>query len=277
MEEDVTDLRPLVDRLQTEGIENPWKEVRHLVAFITRRDPLFEISIALTSTEEEALVSAVLRRATHEPLTKIVGEASFWKHRFLTNADTLDPRPESELFIETVLRLIPNRDAPLRFLDLGTGTGCLLLSCLEEYPQACGVGADVSSAALSVAQANAERLGTRSARFVKSNWNESVVGAFDVILSNPPYIREGEELEAEVRFDPALALFGGKDGLEAYRAIFRTLARNLIPNSFVLVEIGKGQQDDVAALAQANDLTLLECVKDWQGIPRLLVFRPRGC
>lgn len=274
----MTDIRSFLLCLQSAGIENPWKELRHLVAFVTGRLIFPGDEVELTCAETSALESVVLRRAMHEPLTKIMGQASFWKHHFLTTSDTLDPRPESELFIESVLRLVPNRNAMLRFLDLGTGTGCLLLSCLAEYPQAQGVGVDISSSALSVAQANADRLGIRTADFFLSDWNQSVEGTFDIVLSNPPYIRNGESVEAEVLFDPALALFGGEDGLDAYRAIFKTLTRSLKANSLVLLEAGVGQSDAIVSLSKiyTPHLTLVEVVKDLQGILRLLIFRSEG-
>lgn len=270
----MVDLRPFAQRLQAADISNPWRELRKLVAFVTGKISLPGTTADLSQLEAEALDTVVKRRAAHEPLTKIKGEASFWKHQFLTTRDTLDPRPESELFVETVLNLIPDRQTPFSLLDLGTGTGCLLLSCLDEYPQAHGVGVDLSPAALSVARANADRLGIQTAHFLISDWNRDVEGRFDVVLSNPPYIRLGETLDAEVLFDPALALFGGEDGLEAYRALFRTLASSLKPQSLVLLEIGFGQKESVVELAYTHHLTLVKTIPDWQEIPRLLVFTP---
>lgn len=271
-------LLPYVQRLQAAGIESPWKEARKLAAFALGRpyeELLLDPPQALSSKAQITLEAAIERRARHEPLTKILGQASFWRHHFLTTADTLDPRPESELFIETILRDFPDHQAPLSFLDLGTGTGCLLLSCLIEYPNASGTGADISPEALAIAQANAKQLNVSRVTFQQSCWNQAIQEQFDIVLSNPPYIRQDADLEADVLFDPALALFGGEDGLQAYREIFQNITSSLKPTSRIYLEIGRGQRDAVIALARRAGLQLIEARVDLQDIPRLLIFRPQ--
>ncbi|MDR1907294.1 MAG: peptide chain release factor N(5)-glutamine methyltransferase, partial [Holosporales bacterium] len=217
--------------LMRAGVERPWKELRMMVAHVLgcSYEDVVLGDQAILESKVNTLEALVLRRAAHEPLTKIIGEANFWDHTFYTTCDTLDPRPESELFIETVLNLYTDKAAPLSFLDLGTGTGCLLLTCLSEYPNAKGVGVDNSPAALAVAAKNAQRLGLEArARFVLSNWNDAVEEGFDVVLCNPPYVKEGEQLAQEVLFDPAGALFAGEDGLAAYREVFPKLRKSVM-------------------------------------------------
>lgn len=269
-------LKLYVEILQKASIENPWREARRLAAHVGHcsYEDILLGNIEFSSQKMEELAVCIQRRAEHEPFSKIVGYAEFWKYMFYTTADTLDPRPESELFIEYVLKYYPDQMAKLSFLDLGTGTGCLLLSCLAEYPQAQGVGVDQSEKALIVAQKNAERfrLQDRSS-FFKSFWNKSVKGVFDVVLCNPPYIEKDAILEPDVMFDPAEALFAGPDGLQAYRAIFETLDSSVHSDSRIFIEVGFHQDQALIVIAQAYHFFLLEKINDWQKIPRLLIFQ----
>jgi release factor glutamine methyltransferase len=276
--------------LAAAGVERPWRELRLLVAHAAGQeyvDTLCSQDMASLVDEfgKETLTALVFRRANHEPITKIIEKASFWKYVFRTTHDTLDPRPESEFLVETVLELYSNKRAPLTFLDLGTGTGCLLLSCLTEYPMATGVGVDISIPALEVAKNNAQSMNlSNRARFACSDWNREISGVFDVILCNPPYVSESEPLEQnggrlapEAMFDPPMALFAGKDGLDAYRAIFSGLQKNIViagtrAPSTVLFEIGSGMHDPVLQIAQTHGFRLVKTVKDYQDIYRVLVF-----
>lgn len=181
----------------------------------------------LSEAEQGALRALMDRRLRREPMAHILAERGFWKHVFRVSPATLVPRPDSETLIEAVLERCADRHAPVRTLDLGTGSGCLLLSILDEYPNATGIGIDRSTAALSVAAENASRLNLSDrARFVAMDWtgalSDALSGCFDVIVCNPPYIPEGEidELMPEVsRFEPRGALAGGADGLESYREL----------------------------------------------------------
>lgn len=274
-------LRPFAHRLESAGVGRAWREVRLLAAWAAGRsydDVLLE-RFLLSEEEAQRLDEAVRLRARRKPLAKIVRQASFWKSTFKTTEATLDPRPESELFIEELLRLVPDKESPLSLLDLGTGTGCLLLSCLGEYPQARGLGVDLSGETLAVARENASELERgfpgiqRRVTFLQSDWTHAVSGIFDVVLCNPPYVEDEAYLEPEILFDPPLALFGGPDGLDVIRGLFSQMARVIHAKSWLLLEIGQGQAHAVSDIAQRQGFQLDHTVPDFQGIPRLLVFR----
>lgn len=231
--------------------------------------------------EVAARLRAVLdRRVRREPVSRITGTREFYGRSFLVDANVLDPRPDTETLIEAALDLIERtgrRREPLRLLDLGTGTGCILLTLLAELPGARGLGTDLSFEALNLAEANATRLGVADhASFLVSDWCEAISGEFDLILSNPPYIASGEieRLAPEVaRHDPHLALDGGPDGLEAYRRIAAGAARLLAPKGRILVEIGASQATAVAGLlGEAGFLAEKDGLRlDLAGRPRVVV------
>jgi release factor glutamine methyltransferase len=210
------------------------------------------------------------------PLSRILGEREFWSLPFKLNDATLDPRPDSECLIDAVLKHFPDKSHPLRILDLGTGTGCLLIALLSEYQNATGVGVDQSLLALDAAQANANALleTSKRATFVQSNWFSDVQGSFDVIISNPPYITESEykTLDKNVKeHDPYDALVGGKDGLAAYKNIIQNAAPFLSPKGILVLEIGHQQKDTVSLLLEASGFQIITILKDLSGIDRCLV------
>lgn len=220
------------------------------------------------------LQALVERRMRAEPVAHIVGEKDFWRDRFLVSQNVLTPRADSETMLENMLRLRPDTDAAYRLLDLGTGSGCLLLSALREYRHASGVGVDQSTAALAVAAKNAAALGldTRAA-FLHSDWCSHVSGTFDVVLANPPYIPSADiaTLDADVRvYEPHAALDGGADGLNAYRTIMAQIRPHLNPDALVLFEVGMGQANDVATLVVAHGFTLHPTTPDLAGIARVV-------
>jgi release factor glutamine methyltransferase len=210
--------------------KNPMREARLLLAHAlnTTYEEVYVSQEHLISEEEENSFKALIeRRLQKEPLSKIKEHREFWSLPFRVTRDTLDPRPDSETLIEAVVACVPDKTHPLRILDLGTGTGCLLLSLLHEYPHSTGVGVDLSERAILIAQENASRLNLeeRSA-FMVGSWGEAIVGTFDVIISNPPYIGSSEPLPPEVAlYDPQLALDGGEDGLSCYRALSEQIPR----------------------------------------------------
>ncbi len=217
------------------------------------------------------------RREAGEPIAKIIGRKAFWRDDFFTNQHTLDPRPESELIIETMLELYPNRNLPLKILDLGTGTGCLLLSLLREYPNAKGVGIDISNEAITIANRNANALKLQNhSVFHNLSWTELDKSLYNVIITNPPYIptNDIDFLECDVRdYDPIKALDGGDDGLNAYRQIF-TLINNLLNHDSVIIcEIGINQQDDVNQIANDAGFINSHSKQDLAGIVRTLAFK----
>jgi len=244
--------------LREAGIETPELDARLLLchaAALTHESFVARAGEALQPEAAARLEALVRRRASREPIARITGTREFYGRSFLVDGSALDPRPDTETLIEVALALIEKtgrREEPLRLLDLGTGTGCILLTLLAELPKAHGLGTDLSPAALRLAEANARRLGVAGrASFLASDWLDAIHGEFDLIVSNPPYIASGEieRLAPEVaHHDPYLALDGGPDGLKAYRRIAAGAARLVAPKGAILVEIGASQAPAVAGL-----------------------------
>jgi release factor glutamine methyltransferase len=219
------------------------------------------------------------RRVLREPMAYILGEREFWGLPFKVSPAVLVPRPDSETLIEAALALLPERQRPWRILDLGVGSGCLLLTLLREYPNASGVGLEVSEEALAVAQANAEALGVAvRARLVSGDWRQAdwlqrLGGPFDLLVSNPPYIEAAaiEKLMPEVaRFEPKLALDGGADGLVAYRTIATAASALVVPGGRILVEAGEGQAAEISRIFASAGLAIEVPWKDLAGIDRVV-------
>lgn len=217
------------------------------------------------------------RRAAHEPVAHILGEREFWSLPLKVTRDVLVPRPDSETLIVDALAARAGRP-PASILDLGTGSGALLLAALSEWPQAMGLGIDRSEAALAVARANAEALGFDGrARFRAGDWASGLDGRFDLILCNPPYVPEGEILMPDVALhEPAGALYGGPDGLDPYRLLFPDLGRILAADGVAIFEFGASQAEALAALASQSGLAShVAC--DLAGRPRALrLWFPNG-
>ena len=216
------------------------------------------------------------RRCKCEPLAYITGRKEFWSVDFLVSPAVLSPRPETETLIETALRQFPERSQPLRVLDLGTGSGCLLLVFLSERPGAVGLGIDRSQAALTIAAQNARALSLdHRAQFRNSNWLSGVSGRFDIVFANPPYVatQELRDLAPDVRYEPVDALDGGTDGLAAYRKIASGLHNLLASGAMVFLEIGQGQADSVHTIFRAAGFTVTATVCDLAAIPRCVVLR----
>ncbi len=211
----------------------------------------------------------VARRTRREPVSHIIGRRAFWNHEFIVNRDVLDPRPDTETLVEYAL------SEPFdRVLDLGTGSGCIILSLLAECPDATGLAVDLSPAALEVARKNAVQIGVADqVQFEISDWFENVTGQFDLIVSNPPYIREQvfAELDLDVRmFEPKLALTAGEDGLDAYRVIAAKAKGYLAPNGRIVVEIGYDQKDAVSELFLNAEYCDVTCHVDLAGKDRVI-------
>jgi release factor glutamine methyltransferase len=234
--------------------------------------------------EAEQIALFEARRLAGEPVSRILGWREFWGLRFAVTSQVLDPRPDTETLVAAVLELARGRPAskgPVSLLDIGTGSGCVLLSVLHELPEATGVGSDRDPTAVHVARANAGRLGLAPrARFFCGSWLEAAGGPFDFVVSNPPYIPSGEidRLAAEVaRFDPKRALDGGGDGLDAYRQIAPRLASTLKPGGWAVFEVGAGQADAVRDLLSRHVPgrrgAETRCWRDLAGIERCVAAR----
>lgn len=265
-------LRLAVPRLRAAGVEDPARDARLLLAHamgIAADRLMLHLPDPLTPAQETAFEAAISARAARQPVAQITGRRLFWGQWFTVTPDTLDPRPETEILVQLAL------ERPfLKMLDLGTGTGCILLSCLRNMPMARGLGVDLSTAALAVAEGNARALGLGDrARFLPSDWCSAVAGAFDLIVSNPPYIAADEmaALAPEVRdWEPALALTPGGDGLAAYRIIARDAPARLMPGGRLLVEIGPTQGPAVAALFTQAGLAQVQVLSDLDGRDRVV-------
>ncbi len=237
---------------------------------------------ALAPDEGARFEALVARRARREPVAYLTGRREFWSLDFVVTPATLAPRPDSETVIDAVLTRLADHARAWRVLDLGTGSGCLLLALLAELAAATGVGVDRGEAAVRVARLNAARLGLGArAAFLAGDWATALAGRFDVVVANPPYVRTGElaGLEPEVAaFEPLGALDGGADGLDAYRALLPGIARILGPEGLVVLEVGHDQARDVAALATvlAPDLDLAAIVADLAGRDRCVALRLGG-
>jgi len=230
----------------------------------------------LTEQEIESFNKLVARRLLREPIAKILEKKEFWGLGFKTTKDTLDPRPDSETLIECVIQTFKDSNRDLNILDLGTGSGCLLITLLFLYNNSKGLGVDKSIEALKIAGENAESNNvSERANFIVSNWLDNVEGTFDVIICNPPYIkREATNyLSPEVRlYDPIPALDGGADGLDCYREIISQLGKFLAIHGRCFFEIGKWQEHEVSDLISENGFEIIEVRNDLAGIPRVIVF-----
>lgn len=234
---------------------------------------------AVSDAEFARVEAALTRRKAHEPVHRILGARDFYGLRLELSPETLEPRPDTEILVDRLLphvRRIAAKKGRVRILDLGTGTGAILLALLVECPQAEGVGVDLSPGALRTARANAEANGL-GARFtaVESDWFSAVEGRFDIIVSNPPYIRSDvvAGLDRAVRdYDPALALDGGADGLDAYRRIVAGAPAHLEAGGIVGVEIGYDQRQAVSALFGVAGFLTVEAARDYGGNDRVLVL-----
>jgi release factor glutamine methyltransferase len=274
-------LAHLRNTLRKAGMEEATIEARILLfeacgidATALARSPEVEIGAQAAARLAEWLE----RRLSREPVWRILGTREFWGLPFMLSPQTLVPRPDTEALVEMALRLADGIAPPRRILDLGTGSGCILIALLHELPDACGVGVDRSVEAAQTARANAamNHVGDRC-RFLVGDWAAALAGSFDLIVSNPPYIRSDDiaGLSPEVRVhDPRSALDGGAAGLDPYAVIFEQAAGLLAPGGIVLVEFGAGQGDDVVRIAGASGrpFVCIDRVRDLGDVERAAAF-----
>jgi release factor glutamine methyltransferase len=277
--------RMMADSFRLFGVDSPETDARALLSaalHLTRAQLIAQSDRILEPREVSAASALAARRAKREPVARILGRKEFWSLPLAVTPDVLVPRPETETLVEAALEEIDRagtRAEALRLLDIGTGTGALALALLQELPNAHAVATDCSGAAVSVARTNAQRLGmTSRCVFAVCNIADALGGRFDLIVSNPPYIPRGAiaALDPEVRdYDPRLALDGGTDGLDAYRAIVTAAPQRLARGGRLILELGIGQADPVASLAAAAGLQVTPIKPDLAGIPRALVAKTR--
>ena len=275
----------LKKQLSGEGIESAAIDARMLISSacdLTYEQFVCQPGRKLNEYELQRLGELVRRRCMREPVSKIIGHREFWSLPFRVSHNTLDPRPETECLVSLALDTIraesPDTDN-LRILDLGTGSGCILLSLLSELPGATGIGSDISDSALDIARFNSKELGFENrSEFIRSNWFSDIADKFNVIISNPPYICREDllELEADVRdFDPEIALDGGLDGLDSYRRFIPEVGNHIQNGGWLFLEIGAGQLEGIEQLLELNGFVTVSKISDLAQIWRCVAAKMR--
>lgn len=265
-------LRLGIQILKKASVEDPARDARILMAASLDISPARLTLYAPDDLKAEAeanYFSDIQKRAQYVPVSHLIGRRTFWGRDFMVNADVLDPRPETETLIAAALEHRFDK-----ILDLGTGTGCILLTLLAENQSAIGIGADLSQPALRIAQKNATNLDlTGRCTFVQSDWFKNIEGCFDLIVSNPPYISLSEmgEVQAELAYEPRLALTDGGDGLGAYRIITAEAPKHLLPGGWLMVEIGSSQGASVLNMMAQAGLESVSIGADFDGRDRVVV------
>lgn len=266
-------LKDTTQRFREAGLETPDLDARFLLQDLLGISNSERLSGPIEINDEQQIIAetAITRRLAGEPISRILGYREFWGRKFFLSPSTLDPRPDTETLIEAVLE--SSWKAP-RILDLGTGTGCILLTLLHEIRDSSGVGIDLSAEACKTAQKNAEAHGLSSRSTIQNaDWVDSLEGKYDLIVSNPPYIPSEiiPTLSVEVQnHDPILALDGGEDGLNPYKFLLSALKKFLVPGGFIFFEIGQGQLPDIERLVKNSDATLIQFWTDLGGVPRVV-------
>ena len=266
-----TVLKESSHKLEEVSGNNSKREAEILLEFsIKSQGKLFQLDHEIPEDSYVFFKTLLEKRLKFQPISQIIGQRYFWKSKFLVTSDVLDPRPDTETLIEHTLSLGKFN----RILDLGTGSGCILLSLLNEYKEANGIGIDISKKALNIAKKNADLLNLKHrASFKLGNWCENIAGKFDLIVSNPPYISEYEmtNLSKDVlNWEPRIALTPEGDGLEAYKYILNGAKKLLKPNGKLILEIGYNQRDDVSNLLKSNNYKNITFIKDINNKDRII-------
>ncbi len=271
-----------VKLLDSVGIKTSKLDVKILLAHLLNIDSK-ELILHFNKNVKQEFIDnfnkLLSRRINREPIANILNKKLFWDYSFFVDQNVLTPRNDSETLIEAVLSHYKNKNQELKILDLGTGSGCLILTLLKIYKNANGIGIDINEKSLQIAKKNAELLEIDNRiSFIKNNWNDNIYDKFDIIISNPPYIPTDEIdiLEPEVnKFNPLLALDGGNDGLDCYKYLSKSLQKNIKNSTKIFLEIGKGQENDIDYIFSANNYKLLNMYKDLSGVNRVLCFVSR--
>ena len=257
------------------NIENPELDLRILLKHASyKNEEIILSNINIENININYFKKLLLRRLNNEPISKIINKKSFWKDEFFVNSDVLDPRPETELIIEESLNNI-NKFKKMNILDFGTGSGCLAISLAKEFPNSEITAIDISKKALNVAKKNIDKNFLNNQIKLEFSNLESITEKFDLIVSNPPYLsfNDYHELQLEVKnHEPKIALLGGKDGLAFYEALANKIEKIMLPNSFLILEIGHTQLDSVRLIFKKTNLILKKVTKDIQNIDRTLTF-----
>ena len=281
-------IKPEIEKLKKSGCETASLDCRLLLSKVIKKaDPVYmHQDIFITDNEINKFRVLISERAEGKPVSRIINKRSFWKRDFKLNEEALDPRADSEILITTILKYYPNLHEKLNILDLGSGSGCLGLSLLEEYKNSYVTFVDISEKSLQITRVNAKQFSlVDRSKYYNCDWNEKdwdrnllefiEKSKFDIVVSNPPYIPTNDIklLKTEVKsFDPMIALDGGQDGLTAYKSIFMRLKNLLKDKGKVFVEIGEGQQNSVSKIGIENNFLEIGYEKDLSGIVRVIIF-----
>ncbi len=271
--------RKLCNNFSTIGIETPELDARIIlkeVLSLDDKDLILKESLDIPEEMIEKIITIESRRLNGEPISKILKKRDFYNSTFVISNDVLDPRPETELIVEIANNYI-NKNEVKNILDLGTGSGCILLSILKENRMINGLGIDLSKEAISIAKQNSKKLNLETqSNFLVSNWMSSVNYKYDLVVSNPPYIASEDikKLSKSVKiYDPILSLDGGDDGLNSYRLIASDLKRIISMNALIIIEIGYNQSLQVIDIFKKNDFKLIKKYNDINGLDRVLTFQ----
>ncbi len=271
--------RKLCNNFSTIGIETPELDARIIlkeVLSLDDKDLILKESLDIPEEMIEKIITIESRRLNGEPISKIFKKRDFYNSTFVISNDVLDPRPETELIVEIANNYI-NKNEVKNILDLGTGSGCILLSILKENRMINGLGIDLSKEAISIAKQNSKKLNLETqSNFLVSNWMSSVNYKYDLVVSNPPYIASEDikKLSKSVKiYDPILSLDGGDDGLNSYRLIASDLKRIISMNALIIIEIGYNQSLQVIDIFKKNDFKLIKKYNDINGLDRVLTFQ----
>ena len=270
----------IIKKMADGGIQSPRLEARLLIGFVLKIDPNDAPLIkSISIKEKEELDDFINKRLCGMPLDKILGQKSFYKYDFKVSENVLSPRPDTEILVEEAIKKTKAEDT---ILELGVGSGCVLLSILKETRGTQGIGIDVSIEALKIAKENAKSLELEQrCRFIEKNWNDDGFNdcfdkKVDIIVSNPPYIKTEEikTLDREVRlYDPLIALDGGEDGLDCYRKIAKICQPIVQKEGYILLEVGAGQAQDVEKIFLRQGWAHEQTVKDLAGIKRVVILK----
>lgn len=270
--------------LDSKGVSNSKLDslilLTHTLSF-SKEQVIFNPDLLLDLAQQQRFFSLVECRKNRQPVSQIIGKREFFGENFLVTKDVLDPRPDSENLIELVIKNFPKREEKLEILELGVGSGCLIITLLKTYNQAIGIGVDISSKALEICRKNAETHNVLSQlKLSESNLFSAITNQkkFNLIISNPPYIASEEikTLEPEVRIhEPLNALDGGEDGLDFYRRIALEAGDFLTENGKVVLEIGQGQKEKIVEIFSQNEFLLSDSKQDLSGIWRILEFKKK--
>ena len=271
--------RKLCNNFSIIGIETPELDARIIlkeVLSLDDKDLILKESLDIPNELIEKIIAIESRRLNGEPISKIFKKRDFYNSTFLISNDVLDPRPETELIVEIANNFI-NKNEVKNILDLGTGSGCILLSILKENKMINGLGIDLSKDAISIAKQNSKKLNLETqSNFLISNWMSSLNYKYDLVVSNPPYIASEDikKLSKSVKiYDPILSLDGGDDGLNSYRLIASDLKRVVSKNALIIIEIGYNQSLQVIEIFKKNNFKLMKKYNDINGLDRVLTFQ----